>query len=156
MFPVHTIKISMGSMLRARARVAVVHSASTGRPDTQREGSRGTVAERWVDVGDAHSMRRRNRARPVEAARCGILLCNLDGTLYAIADVCTHDGGRLEGGRVRDASVECPRHGARFDVRDGSVRAPPATRPIASYPVRVVGDRVEVLLPDACVNEDAR
>ena len=110
------------------------------------------MTERWVDVGDARTMRRRNRARSIEAA-CGNLVCNLDGTLYAIADICTHDGGRLEGGRIRDAAVVCPRHGARFDVRDGSVQALPAVRPIASYPVRVVDGRVEVLLPEHCVSE---
>jgi 3-phenylpropionate/trans-cinnamate dioxygenase ferredoxin subunit len=114
------------------------------------------MTERWVDVGDARTMRRRNRARPIEAARCGILMCNLDGTLYAIADVCTHDGGRLEGGRIRDATVVCPRHGARFDVRDGSVQALPAVRPIASYPVRVLDGRIEVQLPDECIDEAQR
>ena len=113
------------------------------------------MVERWVDVGDASSMRRRNRARPFEASHCGILVCNLDGKLYAIADVCTHDGGCLEGGRIRDAAVECHRHGARFDVRDGSVKAPPAVLPIASYPVRVVDKRIEVLLPEDGMSEDA-
>jgi 3-phenylpropionate/trans-cinnamate dioxygenase ferredoxin subunit len=114
------------------------------------------MAERWVDVGDASTVHRRNRARPFEAARSGILVCNLDGELYAIADVCTHDGGCLEGGRIRDATVECPRHGARFDVRDGSVKALPAVHPIASYPVRVVDERIEVLLPEDCMSEDDR
>lgn len=114
------------------------------------------MAERWVDVGAVRTMRRRNRACPIEIAKCGILMCNLDGTLYAIADVCTHDGGRLEGGRIRDATVECPRHGARFDVRDGSVQALPAVWPIASYPVRLVEGRIEVQLPDECISEEAR
>lgn len=147
MLPVHTTKISTvpngtgrcyeprhEPMPGATARDTVVHSA----PMTQR----------WVDVADSHAVRRSNRAKSVEVGTRGVLLCNVDGGLYAIDDVCTHDGGRLECGRIRDGTVGCPRHGARFDVRDGSVQAPPAVRPVASYSVRIVGDRIEVLLPD--------
>lgn len=66
-----------------------------------------------------------------------IAVYNLGGDFYAIEDVCTHDGGELAGGEVRGFEVECPRHGARFDVRTGEVRAAPATEPVASLPVRV-------------------
>jgi 3-phenylpropionate/trans-cinnamate dioxygenase ferredoxin component len=73
-----------------------------------------------------------------------VLVCNVDGEFYAIADVCTHDRGPLGEGRLRGAVIECPRHGARFDVRDGSVKAPPAVRPIETYPVEVRDDMIEV------------
>lgn len=108
----------------------------------------------WVDVASARAVRR-GRARAVVAAGHGLLLCNVDGELYAIADVCTHDGGRLGPGRLDGVSVQCPRHGACFDVRDGAVVAPPAIRPIGTYPVRIVGRRVQVELPVDDV-EDAR
>ena len=65
-----------------------------------------------------------------------IAVYNIDGQLYAIEDVCTHDGGDLAGGEVFGFEVECPRHGARFDVRTGAVTRPPAYEPIASFPVR--------------------
>lgn len=65
-----------------------------------------------------------------------IAVYNIDGQLYAIEDVCTHDGGDLAGGEVFGFEVECPRHGARFDLRTGAVTAPPAYEPIASFPVR--------------------
>lgn len=65
-----------------------------------------------------------------------IAVYNIDGMFYAIEDTCTHDGGDLAGGDVHGFEVECPRHGARFDVRDGKVTAPPAVEPIASFPVR--------------------
>ncbi len=70
-----------------------------------------------------------------------IAVYNIDGTLYAIEDVCTHDGGELASGELHGFEIECPRHGARFDVRTGAVLCPPAYEPIASFPVKVE-DRV--------------
>jgi 3-phenylpropionate/trans-cinnamate dioxygenase ferredoxin subunit len=77
----------------------------------------------------------------------GVLLCNVGGEFFAVADVCTHDRGPLGEGRLRGYAVECPRHGARFDVRDGAVKAPPAVKPIARYATRVRDGAVEVELP---------
>lgn len=64
-----------------------------------------------------------------------IAVYNIDGALYAVEDTCTHDGGDLAGGEVFGFEVECPRHGARFDLRTGAVTKPPAYEPIASFPV---------------------
>ncbi len=66
---------------------------------------------------------------------------------FAIEDVCTHDGGPLAEGPLVDGVIECPRHGARFDVRTGAVRRFPATSPVPTYPVRVVGDDIQVECP---------
>ncbi|HXS73662.1 MAG TPA: non-heme iron oxygenase ferredoxin subunit [Rhodanobacteraceae bacterium] len=71
-----------------------------------------------------------------------IAVYNLDGEYYAVEDTCTHDGGELAGGELHGFEVECPRHGARFDLRDGSVTAPPAVVPIASFPVHVENGEV--------------
>jgi 3-phenylpropionate/trans-cinnamate dioxygenase ferredoxin subunit len=68
-----------------------------------------------------------------------IAVYNIDGALYAIEDICSHDGGELAGGDVRGFEVECARHGARFDLRNGSVTKAPAYEPIASFPVREQG-----------------
>ena len=64
-----------------------------------------------------------------------IAVYNIDGALYAVEDTCTHDGGDLAGGEVFGFEVECPRHGARFDLRTGAVTKPPAYEPIANFPV---------------------
>lgn len=66
-----------------------------------------------------------------------IAVINVDGELYAIEDICTHDGGELTGGDIEGFEIECPRHGARFDIRTGAVLCPPAYEPIAKFPVRV-------------------
>jgi 3-phenylpropionate/trans-cinnamate dioxygenase ferredoxin component len=67
-----------------------------------------------------------------------------DGTWGAIDNVCTHDGGVLGEGELEDCLVECPRHGARFDLVTGEVKALPAVFPVNAYPVRVVNGQVEV------------
>jgi 3-phenylpropionate/trans-cinnamate dioxygenase ferredoxin subunit len=82
--------------------------------------------------------------RYVEVKGHRIALCNADGEFYAISDVCTHDNGPLDQGELDGYHIECPRHGARFDVRTGSVITLPAVLPIDTYPVRVVGDEVQV------------
>ena len=67
-----------------------------------------------------------------------------DDTWGAIDNVCTHDGGVLGEGELDDCLVECPRHGARFDLLTGEVRALPAVFPVNAYPVRVVDGIVMV------------
>ena len=81
---------------------------------------------------------------PGRSRRCvvdghAVLVCNVGGHFYALADTCTHDRGHL---------LECPRHGSRFDIRDGVPTTPPAMRPVTTYPVRVQEDAVEVQLPE--------
>ena len=73
-----------------------------------------------------------------------VAVCNADGQFYAIDDVCTHDGGSLDQGELQGYDIECPRHGARFDIRTGRVTALPAVIPIGTYAVKVDGDDVLV------------
>ena len=75
-----------------------------------------------------------------------IAVCNVDGTFYAIDDVCSHDGGSLDQGELEGHQIECPRHGARFDVKTGRPLTLPAVMPVQSYPVQVNGDAIEVSL----------
>jgi 3-phenylpropionate/trans-cinnamate dioxygenase ferredoxin subunit len=73
-----------------------------------------------------------------------IALCNVNGRFYAIDDLCTHDGGPLDQGQLQDQLVECPRHGAKFDVTDGRAVVLPAVQPVRTYAVQVDGDDVRV------------
>jgi len=76
-----------------------------------------------------------------------IAVCHLAGDeFYAVADVCTHDDGPLGEGELINHAIECPRHGARFDIRSGRVLALPAVVPIQTYPLQVEGESVQVSL----------
>ena len=79
-----------------------------------------------------------------EDLEIGVFNCN--GELLAIEDRCSHDDGPLAEGELDMAActIECPRHGARFDIRTGAVRCMPATEDVNTYPVRIEGDEIQV------------
>lgn len=77
----------------------------------------------------------------------GIPLCLArtdDGSVYAVSDVCTHEGSSLSEGTLEDFEIECPTHLSRFDLRTGEVTSPPATESVASYPTEIVDGDVYV------------
>lgn len=84
----------------------------------------------------------------VEVDYVRIALFNLEGTIYAIEDVCTHDGGPLVDGQVLEGcQVMCPRHGARFDIRTGEALSFPAFEATNTYEVRIDGDNILIKSP---------
>ena len=78
----------------------------------------------------------------VEGKRVAIF--NLGGEFYAIDDTCTHRGGPLSEGSVQGEEVECPWHGAHFNIKSGEVTGPPAADGVTNYTVRVIGDAIEI------------
>ena len=77
-----------------------------------------------------------------------IVLFHVDGRFYALDDLCTHDGGPLGEGLLERFTITCPRHGAKFDIRDGRVLCMPATSGTGSHEVKVEGDEVFVKIID--------
>ena len=77
-----------------------------------------------------------------------VALCKVDGEIFALEDVCPHDDGPLGEGCLRGHEIECPRHGARFDVRSGAVTRMPAPYPVSTFAVRVEDGDVLVELED--------
>ena len=75
-----------------------------------------------------------------------VALFKVNGQLFALDDVCTHDGGPLAEGKLEDHTIACPRHGAKFDIRDGHALTMPATEDTVSHDVKVEGDAVYVRL----------
>jgi 3-phenylpropionate/trans-cinnamate dioxygenase ferredoxin subunit len=78
-----------------------------------------------------------------------IAIFNINGEIYCIEDVCTHDGGPVAEGKLDGYEIECPRHGALFNVRDGSVLSMPAVVPVPTYEVRIEGEDIFIESPDA-------
>lgn len=75
-----------------------------------------------------------------------IMITNLDGKLYAIGDVCTHEECSLAEGILQGNVLTCHCHYAQFDVRTGKVLAPPAEEDEPTYEVKVVGDEVFIVI----------
>jgi 3-phenylpropionate/trans-cinnamate dioxygenase ferredoxin subunit len=73
-----------------------------------------------------------------------VLVCHVGGQFYAIDDCCTHDDGPLGEGTLDGFAIACPRHGAKFDIRDGRVLSMPATHSTTAYEVKVSGGDVYV------------
>jgi 3-phenylpropionate/trans-cinnamate dioxygenase ferredoxin subunit len=73
-----------------------------------------------------------------------IAVCHVEDKYYAVADLCTHDGGPLGEGELVGSQIECPRHGARFDVKTGKALCLPAVIGIPTYEVKVSGEEILV------------
>jgi nitrite reductase/ring-hydroxylating ferredoxin subunit len=85
-------------------------------------------------------------SKRVEVGGRGVLLCRIEGRVYALEDLCTHEFGPLGEGKVIGHEVECPYHGARFDVRTGEAVRLPAAAPVRTFPVKIEDGRVMVAL----------
>jgi 3-phenylpropionate/trans-cinnamate dioxygenase ferredoxin subunit len=85
----------------------------------------------------------------VEAEGERIAVFRLGGSVYALADRCSHAEASLAEGEVFDTEVECPRHGAGFDITTGAPLSLPATKPVATYPVEVVDGEVILTIREA-------
>ena len=86
-------------------------------------------------------------AKSYEIGDLKIVVCNVNGEYFAVSDVCSHDDGELVSGNgklVELCQLECPRHGARFDVKTGKAVKMPAIAPIKIYNVKVLGDELEI------------
>jgi 3-phenylpropionate/trans-cinnamate dioxygenase ferredoxin subunit len=73
-----------------------------------------------------------------------VAVCNVNGRFYAIDDLCTHDGGSLDQGELEGEEIECPRHGARFNVTTGDAVQLPAFEAVETHDVRVDGTTLQV------------
>ncbi len=97
----------------------------------------------WVRVASADEIPA-GEGKYVEVDGEPIALFHVDGQFYAISDTCTHEEASLSEGELDGEIVECALHGARFNVRTGQVVSLPAVVNVQTYPVRVVGNDVEV------------
>jgi nitrite reductase/ring-hydroxylating ferredoxin subunit len=82
--------------------------------------------------------------KKVEAEGVPVLLVRRNGEIHAIAHTCSHMGGPLSEGKLEGDVVQCPWHGSRFNVADGSVVDGPATFPQPCFEVRVRDGKIEV------------
>lgn len=84
---------------------------------------------------------------PVEVDGEPILLSNVEGTIYAIGGLCSHEEAPLSEGYLTGTELECPWHGSVFDLQTGESTCPPAIDPVPKYTVRIDGSDILVRLP---------
>ncbi len=80
----------------------------------------------------------------VTAGGTEIVLANFEGTIYAVADECSHEEFALSDGDLEGDEILCIYHGARFDCKTGKNICLPATQPVKSFPVEVRAGQIYV------------
>ena len=88
-----------------------------------------------------------DEAIQVMVGRKEIALYNLGGEYYATDDICTHAYASLADGYVEEGHIECPLHGACFDIKTGKALTAPASIDLSTYEVKVEGDTIYVGVP---------
>ena len=88
-----------------------------------------------------------NEVRRFDLNGARVAVFHLDDGFYALGDTCSHEEASLSEGFVEDEQVECPKHGATFDIRTGRNCTLPATRPVPAYRVSVENGEVYVEVP---------
>jgi len=99
--------------------------------------------EDWTPALDA-SMLEENRPAVATVGDLDLVIVSRQGAIHALADRCSHRGGALHEGELIDDCIQCPLHGARYRLQDGSVQRGPSPYPQPVYEARIVGGRVEV------------
>jgi nitrite reductase/ring-hydroxylating ferredoxin subunit len=120
-----------GGHLVFRKKVGVNHATDAEPP------------EEWTPTIGAEELRDGEPHR-VTAGDARVLLVRHGAGIHAIGEVCSHFGGPLAEGKLEGDTIECPWHGSRFCVRDGSVVDGPATHPQPRYEARVNAGQIEV------------
>ena len=82
--------------------------------------------------------------KAVDAGDDRILIVNVNGEYRALDETCTHALAGLSEGEIVGGELECPLHGATFDLDTGEALSPPASQPLTTYQVRVEGGDILV------------
>jgi naphthalene 1,2-dioxygenase ferredoxin component len=97
----------------------------------------------WVAVAKAGSLGE-GEVTGASAGGKEIAVYNVDGTLYATDNICTHAMAFLSDGWLDGDVIECPLHAGRFEVKTGKALGPPVECDVKTYPVRVEGGEIQV------------
>jgi nitrite reductase/ring-hydroxylating ferredoxin subunit len=127
-----------------RMRTLVQSSFRRRPPERAEPGARVTP----VTLGSASAVPQ-SRLTKFDAGGYEIAVANVEGTFYALSDICTHRGCSLSEGELDGTTLECICHGSRFDVSTGDVVRGPAEQSVQAYAVRVQGDSLVVDVPSA-------
>ena len=97
----------------------------------------------WIDIATTDELQA-GEHKSFEIGYEQIILFNIDGEYYALQDHCTHDGGILSDGVIDAEQIICSRHGARYCIKTGEVKGPPAFESIATFPLRIQDNVIQI------------
>lgn len=119
-------------------------------PEIRRKRVESTTmsdTNRFVRLGSVDDVKD-GQVRVFEVEGRRVAVCQSGGQFYAIDDRCTHDNGPLGEGELIDGKeIECPRHGARFDIKTGKAMCLPAVGSVATYAIDVRGNELWISSP---------
>jgi len=101
----------------------------------------------WIEIADVEEFKHTDRKLVDLGGAHQIGLFKLPDGFYAVSAWCSHQKATIIHGDIEDYEIECPLHGARFDLRNGRQMCLPAVRPIASYEVKVENNKVLLKKP---------
>lgn len=101
------------------------------------------MSENWTDAAAVDDVPEGD-VIGVKVAGRDIALYEVDGTIYATDNVCTHGQARMSDGFLEGREIECPLHQGKFDVCTGQALCAPLTENLRTYPVRI--DNLRVML----------
>jgi nitrite reductase/ring-hydroxylating ferredoxin subunit len=103
--------------------------------------SEGKMSNEWIKVAVISDIRE-GRTRLCRVGQQAVCLYNVDGTIYATDDLCTHGLASLADGYLEGDEIVCPLHDGRFCVRTGRAAGAPCTVAIKTYSVVIEEDAV--------------
>jgi 3-phenylpropionate/trans-cinnamate dioxygenase ferredoxin component len=101
------------------------------------------MPENFVKLASLHELSTSKLMR-VKGATYDICLAYVEGTVYAIDDLCTHEDASLAKGSLHGHCLKCPLHGSRFDLSTGQALDEPAEESVSTYAVKLDGDDILV------------
>lgn len=114
-----------------------------------------TTAGDWLDTGITTSISPGSMV-PVRMGGMSIAIYNVDGALYATANICTHAYAVLTDGWLDGDVIECPLHGGRFRVKTGEAIGDPVTCNLRTFPVRTHGGIIQVMVVSGQQQDEER
>jgi 3-phenylpropionate/trans-cinnamate dioxygenase ferredoxin subunit len=97
----------------------------------------------WISVFSVDDIEN-GQHRVVDIDDTEVVIFKVDNDFFAIENVCSHDSGEIASGVLENGEIICPRHGARFCIKTGDVKSPPAYEGVESYAVRIENNIVQI------------
>ncbi len=99
----------------------------------------------WIDVIQETEFSQTDR-KSLVVKGIPIVIFKLENAYYAIHNQCTHENFPLADGDIEEDLIVCPRHGAKFCIKTGGVKAPPAFEDVTTYPLRIENKMIQIVI----------